>query len=118
MEPFASSPSRLFGDLFALAFRNADGYEAHLWPHAALALSGARDVWWGNAAVIGNDPNPEARFHHFISVIQQRALPGWMMLFDTVADRLAPLATAAGLLDGGSCPVMVYRPTERPSTTH
>jgi GNAT superfamily N-acetyltransferase len=114
MYPFVSPPSRLFGEVFALAFRNADGYEAHLWPHATLALTGARDVWWGNVAVIGDDPQPEDRLRHAVAVFRERALPGWMLFADTVADRLAPLAASVGLRDGGTCPVMVYRPPTRP----
>jgi GNAT superfamily N-acetyltransferase len=109
MSTTGSSPARLIGDVFALVYRAAPGYEAHLWPDATLALSGDTGAYWLNTAVIGDGPNPEARLRDAIATFSQRALPGWIMHDDALTDRLASLAREAGFDDGGTVPFMVYQ---------
>src|SRR5205814_273550 len=104
-----SDPTRLVGEVFALCYRAAPGYEAHLWPHATLALSGDVGDYWLNSAVVGDHPEAEKALRHAASVFRDRALPGWMLHPDTLAPRLAPIAGEFGLSDAGTVPFMTFR---------
>ncbi|HEY7032263.1 MAG TPA: GNAT family N-acetyltransferase [Thermomicrobiales bacterium] len=108
--------STLIGDVFALIYRGAPNYEAHLWPDATLALSGDTGAYWLNTVVIGDGPHAEDRFRRAITTIRERSLPCWVMHDESLTARLAPIAHEAELQDGGTVPLMVYQPA--PDSLH
>jgi GNAT superfamily N-acetyltransferase len=110
-----STPMCLIGDVFALVYRAAPGYEAHLSPHGTLALSGDAGDYWLNTAIINDGPGAEASLRHATVTLRERSLPGWFMHDERLTTRLAPIAREAGLDDGGTAPFMVYRPAPHQS---
>jgi GNAT superfamily N-acetyltransferase len=114
----AISPiSRLIGEVFALIYRGAPHYEAHLWPDATLAMSGDTGDYWVNTVVIGDGPNAEDHLRRATTTLRERSLPCWVMHDDTLVDRLAPIAREAGLQDGGTVPLMILRPSPQATKT-
>jgi GNAT superfamily N-acetyltransferase len=108
---FAISPvSHLIGDVFALIYRGAPNYEAHLWPDATLAMSGEAGAYWLNTVVIGDGPNAEDRLRHATATLRERSLPCWVMHDNSLTPRLASITYESGLQDLGTAPLMVYRP--------
>jgi GNAT superfamily N-acetyltransferase len=107
--PLFSRPTHVVGEVFALLYRAAPGFEAHLWPHATLALSGDTGAFWLNSVVVGDDPAADA-MRSAVAVLRERALPGWVFHPDALTPRLAPLAQEFGLNDAGTVPFMVLRP--------
>ncbi len=108
-----SSPSiiwRLVGESIGLLFRAAPGYEAHLTPHACLALSGepAADL---NVIVVDGGPEPHACLRTHMERVRSRDLPVMVLLTGKVAEPLAPAAAELGLAHAGGMPLMVCTPT-------
>jgi GNAT superfamily N-acetyltransferase len=102
---------RLIGEVFALIYRGAPNYEAHLWPDATLAISGDTGDYWLNTAVIADGPNAEDHLRHATTTLRGRSLPCWVLHDESLFDRLAPIAREAELQDGGTVPLMILRPS-------
>jgi GNAT superfamily N-acetyltransferase len=109
MEEIASPFVRLFGEAVAAGYRGAPGYEAHLWPDAAVVLTGEREAWC-NVAAIGGGPRAEDRLREFVRRFRERNLSGVVNVAQEVIDRLSPVALELGLREEGRSPWMVYRP--------
>lgn len=100
---------RLAGEAYALAFREAPGYEARLWPDAALILTGEPEPWF-NVAVLDHSPRAEPRLRNIVEILREHELPAVFFVDAAVAEPVAALASTLGLHEAGRTPWMILRP--------
>ena len=99
------SLARLAGEAYALAYRGAAGYEAWLWPDAALVLTGEAEAWF-NVVVVGPGPRAADRLRVAVGVCRSRSVPALALVDGSAADLLAPVARELGLQEAGRAPWM------------
>ena len=115
MAGIVSSFARLLGEAIATIYRGAPGFEAHLWPDAALTMTGEAGAWF-NLAAVGDSPLAGARLHEFARRLGERGIPGLVFVAEEAADRLSPVARALGWQEAGCVPFMTYRPERSPTS--
>lgn len=108
---FVASLPRRAGETLAHLNRAAPGYEAHLWPDAALILTGEREPWC-NIGVVDRGPDPVGRLRAAVAAFNARGVPGALFVASSVADKVRPVARELRLWPGERTPWMVLRPSE------
>jgi hypothetical protein len=101
------------GEGIALEHCVCPGHEARLLWLAALILSGepASGLNW---VVIDHAPHTEGRLQAFVQLILARRVPTLLLLTDSIAADLAPVARSLGLKYVGRMPLMLYQPQDPP----
>jgi GNAT superfamily N-acetyltransferase len=108
---FVGMLPRRAGETLAHLNRAAPGYEAHLWPDAALILTGEREPWC-NIGVVDRGPDPVGRLRAAVAAFNARGVPGALFVASEVADAVRPVARELRLWPGERTPWLVLRPSE------
>jgi len=110
MDTTATELWRTIGASLAFAFRGAPGFEARLTPTGWLLFTGepVADFNW---ILVDDGPDPDGQFRSFGEALAARGLPALVLLTESVADCLGPVAEELGLQPAGRVPLMVYRPS-------
>jgi GNAT superfamily N-acetyltransferase len=88
--------------------------EGWLLPNAALAMSGEPHVEM-NWAIVAAGEDAEADLRACVRRLRARRLPGYVLLADSVADSLAPIAQEMGLRGPDRTPLMLLCEPEQPT---